>query len=44
MAFVCWLSLVVKFSTGRAKNARYASEWPSTTMRVGFAESVTTPA
>jgi hypothetical protein len=33
--------LVVKFSTGRAKNARKASEWPSTTRRVGFEESVT---
>ena len=41
MPFVCCPSFVVKLSTGRAKNARYASEWPSTTRRVGFAESVT---
>ena len=35
IAFVCCPSEFTKLSTGRAKNALKASEWPSMTMRVG---------
>jgi len=44
MAFVCCPAWVWKLSTGRAKNARNAREWPSMIIRVGFSESSTPPA
>jgi hypothetical protein len=34
-ALVGWPVLVEKFSTGSAKNARYATEWPSISSRRG---------
>ena len=32
---VCWPVWVEKFSTGSAKNARYATEWPSISSSLG---------
>ena len=32
---VCWPVWVEKFSTGSAKNARYAIEWPSISISLG---------
>src|SRR5690606_28858383 len=40
-ALVCWPVVVEKFSTGRAKNARYAIEWPSMSRSLGRAGAVT---
>ena len=40
-ALVAWPLEVLKLSTGRAKNARKASEWPSTTSNVSLVVTVT---
>src|ERR1700683_600702 len=43
-ALVGWPVVVAKFSTGRAKNARYASEWPSSRRSLSVTLSILCPA